>query len=221
MHYQRAYVDRAATRDGEPIRFVAATEGRKADNIDLRMSGARLERYRSNPVVGYGHAYWGRGDLPIGKAMDAMVEGDKLMMDVMFDPDDEFAQMVEHKYRTGFMNAVSIGFNVLRWEGGNGSTWSGGVAEEWELTELSAVPVPMDGDAVVAAGRSLAEPDVDRALVRALVAEFGEEKVLAAVRTRLFGEPPKPDPDPEPSAPARVAEIDAARGLLAVLTEKE
>lgn len=219
MHYQRAYVDRAATRDGEPLEFIAATEGRKVDGIDLRMRGARLERFRANPVFGYGHRYGGRGDLPIGRAVSTDVEGDRLRIAVEFDQDDEFARTVERKYRGGYLNAVSVGFDVTRWEGGRGSYLSGGVAEEWELNELSAVPVPVDGSAVVASGRSLAEPDVDRALVRALVAEFGEEAVLAAVRTRLFGE--TPDPKPEPSAPARVAEIDAARGLLAVLTEKE
>lgn len=219
MHYQRAYVDRAATRDGEPIRFVAATEGRKADNIDLRMTGARLDRYRSNPILGYGHRYYSRDDLPIGRSVRTEVDGSRLMIDVEFDQADEFAQRVERKYRDGYLNAVSVGFDVTRWEGNNGSYWAGGVAEEWELTEVSAVPVPMDGDAIVAGGRSLAEPDVDRALVRALVAEFGQDAVLAAVRTRLFGE--TPDPKPEPSAPERVAEIDAARGLLAVLTEKE
>lgn len=154
MHYTRAYVDRDATTDDGPIRFIAATEGRKADNIDLRMTGARLDRFRSNPVVGYGHRYWTREDLPIGRGTHASVEDGKLLIDVEFDQDDDFAQRIERKYRSGFMNAVSIGFDVIRWEGGKGSYWGGGVAEEWEPYELSAVPVPMDGSAVVESGRA-------------------------------------------------------------------
>lgn len=181
MHYSRAYVDRETAAEAGPIRFVAATEGRKGDNIDLRMTGARLERFRSNPVFGYGHRYYGRQDLPIGRAVRTEVEGARLMIDVEFDQGDEFAREVERKYRDGFMNAVSIGFDVSRWEGNAGSYWSGGVAEEWELHELSAVPIPMDDQAVVQSGRSGLVDDGDRAWLRAMVAEFGLERVAAAL----------------------------------------
>jgi phage head maturation protease len=155
--YTRAYVDRAAAAEGQPgdpIPFIAATEGIKGDGIDLRMSGARLERYLANPVVGYNHSYWGRDGLPIGRGQDTRIDGEKLRIDVVFDQSDEFARRVESKYRNGFLNAVSIGFNVWAWEDGKGSYWLGGVAQEWELTELSAVPIPMDPSAVMDGGRS-------------------------------------------------------------------
>lgn len=153
--YTRAYADRASLDGDGPIRFVAATEGVKGDGIDLRMTGASLDRYRSNPVFGFGHRYYSREDLPIGKATDVQVDGARLLLDVAFDPDDEFARKVERKYRGGYLNAVSIGFDVLGWEGGKGSYWTGGVAETWELTEVSAVPIPMDAEAVVAGGRAM------------------------------------------------------------------
>lgn len=155
--YTRAYVDRAAAAEGQPgdpIPFIAATEGVKGDGIDLRMSGARLERYLANPVVGYNHSYWGRDGLPIGRGQDTRIDGETLRIDVVFDQDDEFARRVEAKYRSGFLNAVSIGFSVWAWEDGQGSYWLGGVAQEWELTELSAVPIPMDPNAVMEGGRS-------------------------------------------------------------------
>lgn len=153
--YSRAYVDRDATTTGGPIRFVAATEGPKGDGIDLRMGGADLRRFRANPVVGYGHCYWGRNDLPIGRADNTLVDGDQLLMDVVFDTADEFAATVDRKYRDGFLNAVSIGFDVHEWEDGQRNTR---VATQWELFELSAVPLPMDGKAVVESGRGL-DPD--------------------------------------------------------------
>jgi phage head maturation protease len=155
--YTRAYVDRAAAeagQPGDPIPFIAATEGVKGDGIDLRMSGARLERYLANPVVGYNHSYWGRDGLPIGRGQDTRVDGESLRIDVVFDQADEFARTVEAKYRNGFLNAVSIGFSVWAWEDGKGSYWLGGVAQEWELTELSCVPIPMDPNAVMEGGRS-------------------------------------------------------------------
>lgn len=155
--YTRAYVDReaaAAGQPGDPIEFVAATEGVKGDGIDLRMSGARLDRYLANPVVGYNHSYWGRDGLPIGRGEGTRIDGDKLRISVVFDQEDEFATKVERKYRNGFLNAVSIGFNVHAWQDGKGNYWLGGVAEQWELTELSCVPIPMDAEAVMQGGRS-------------------------------------------------------------------
>ena len=153
--YVRGYVDRTAVGEGGPIRFVAATEGIKGDGIDLRMAGAQLDRYRANPIIGYGHRYWTRDDLPIGKGDNATVSGKKLMVDVSMDPDDEFAMQVDRKIRAGYLSAVSIGFDVWKWKDGKGNYWSGGVAEEWELTEISVVPVPMDAEAVVAGGRAM------------------------------------------------------------------
>lgn len=156
--FSRAYIDRDATTAGGPIRFVMATEGPKGDGIDLRMEGADLRRFRANPVVGYGHCYWGRNDLPIGRATNTVVDGKRLLADVVFDLADDFAARVDQKYRDGFLNAVSIGFDVHEWEGGNGDYRSGGVATKWELFELSAVPLPMDGKAVVESGRGM-DPD--------------------------------------------------------------
>jgi hypothetical protein len=152
--YTRAQVDRASLDTDGPIRFTAATEGVKADGIDLRMSGAQLDRYRRNPVFGYGHRYWGRDDLPIGRASNVEVSGRQLLIDVTFDQADDFARKVESKYRGGYLSAVSIGFDVTAWDG-KGSYWGGGIAKEWELNEVSAVPIPMDAEAVVAGGRAM------------------------------------------------------------------
>lgn len=160
-HYLRGYVQRADNDDqgdgeGKPLTIVAATEGRKGDGLNLTMKGAELGRFEANPVVGYGHSYWGRDGLPIGRSDKTWIDGDSLKMDIVFDQDDDFARKVERKYRNKIMNAFSIGFDV--W-----NIADDGTPEGWELFEVSAVPLPMDPNAIVESGR-----DDQLALARAL-----------------------------------------------------
>lgn len=222
IHRALGYVDRAAVRDGAPLRVVMASEGRQADGIDLRMSGAQLDRYRSNPVLGYGHSYWGRTNLPIGRTMpeSISVEGTMLAGELDFDQGDEFAREVERKMRSGYLNAVSIGFEVLEWESENDNYWRGGVATKWELTELSVVPVPMDANAVVTSGRG----DDPRAEIMQAVAAFLEQELTRRGLLPIphLGEafvPSTQTPPAEvannPEPPAAGINQDAARGLLA------
>ncbi|MFJ5059030.1 hypothetical protein ACIP96_06375 [Streptomyces nigra] len=164
-HYTRGFVKRAdddADDDidkamGTPLPIVAATAGRKADGLNLLMDGVDLARFESNPVIGYGHSYWGREGLPKGRAQDTRVDGDQLLMDVVFDQGDEFARDIERKYRSKFMNAFSIGFDVH-------DIADDGTVKAWELYEVSAVPLPMDPNAIVNDGRSGRELAVIRAL---------------------------------------------------------
>lgn len=147
MRYMRAFVDRDNGDADGPLRVTAATEGLKPDGLDLRMDSVRLDRWRSNPVVLYGHMAFGRDNLPVGRADNIHVDGAALRADVTFDSGDEFAAQVERKYRDGFLNAFSVGFDL-------GNVDRSGVPEWWEPVEVSAVPVPMDADALVEDGRS-------------------------------------------------------------------
>lgn len=181
--YMRGYVLRADNDDeqaddkaGKPLTIVAATEGRKGDGLNLTMKGAELGRFESNPVLGYGHSYWGRDGLPIGRADKTWVDGEALKMDLLFDQEDDFARKVERKYRGGYMNAFSIGFDV--W-----NIADDGTPEGWELFEVSAVPLPMDPNAIVESGRA-----EEFALARALTAAGpGGEAFAQAVMEQLTG----------------------------------
>jgi hypothetical protein len=162
-HYLRGYVlraddsqDEGSQDKGGPLQIVAVTEGRKRDGLNLELETGDLARFKANPIVGYGHMYWGRDGLPIGRAERTWIDDGRLMMDITFDSGDDFAQAVERKYRGGFMNAFSIGFDAWNID-------DSGTPEGWELFEVSAVPLPMDPDAVVEAGR-----DQQLALARAL-----------------------------------------------------
>jgi|TARA_Y100000034_G_scaffold36059_1_gene44304 hypothetical protein len=155
QHYLRAHV-RDDHDDESVIRFVAATPGQKKDGIDLRMGGVSLDRFESNPVVLWAHDY---ERPPIGRVVRTDVGDDELVMDVEFDREDPFAAEVDRKYRDGFMSSVSIGFDF-------DEVGERGVVDDWEIMELSAVPIGLDPNALVAAGRSGA---------RALRAELVEE----------------------------------------------
>lgn len=134
MEFIRAYYERADDDDDSaPLPFIASTEGVKADGFDLRADSWDLSRFQRNPLVLWGHDFLGER-LPIGKA-DARVDGKVLRADITFDPDDEFAQQVQRKFRNGFLNAVSVSWDAI--DGKN------------HLLEISAVPVPMDPDALM------------------------------------------------------------------------
>lgn len=222
MHRALGYVDRTALREGVPLRVVMASEGRQADGIDLRMSGAQLDRYRGNPVLGYGHSYWGRTNLPIGRvAPDSIaVDGTTLAGDLEFDAGDEFAREVERKMRAGYLNAVSIGFDVTEWESENDNYWRGGVATKWMLTELSVVPVPMDANALVTAGRNQPDDDLFDVVNAFLRDELVRRGMLPVPH---LGEAFRPAADPAvesvtpPTPPAPGINQAAARDLLAAI----
>lgn len=176
QRYLRGYVLRADDKAEDdaaagPLRIIAATAGRKGDGLNLTMDGADLGRFESNPVVGYGHNYWGRDGLPIGRSDETWIDGDRLLMDVAFDQEDEFARTVERKYRNKFLNAFSIGFDVWNID-------DAGVPEGWELFEVSAVPLPMDPNAVVESGREM---------VRAMGGQLTPEGFAQAVMAQLSG----------------------------------
>lgn len=158
MRYGRAYIQRTKRDEEEtdgPLRFVAATEGLKGDGLDIQMSGADLSRFTENGVVIWAHDYWTQP--PIGKAT-AEIDGSRLMADITFDLDDPLGASVDRKYRKGFLNAVSIGFDF-----GYDAVDDKGVVSEWELLEISAVPVPMDPDALLERQRSGARQLADLA----------------------------------------------------------
>lgn len=138
-NFLRAFVSREESggQAGEPIRFTASSTGVKRDGIDLDMEGWILDNYRKNPVFLWAHDYWGK-NLPLGR-VDVSIEGDKLMADVLFDQNDDFAKAVERKYRDGFLHTVSVGWNFVQ----------DGKKRKMDLLDVSGVPVPGDPDALM------------------------------------------------------------------------
>ena len=144
----RAFYDEDDSRlaDGE-FGFTASTTGVKRDGLDLEMKGGTFDNFRRNPVVLWAHDYLGR-NLPIGKVEKIRVLKNELRVRVVFDEADPFAAEVARKYRDGFLNAVSIGWEVVEFDANTRTV------TEWDLLDISAVPVPGDPDALMERARS-------------------------------------------------------------------
>lgn len=140
----RAYTQRAAEASpGDAIRFVASTSDIARDGFIIDAAGWDLANFKRNPVVQWAHNY---SEPPIGKVTHIEVKDDQLLADVVFDQNDEFARKIESKYRSGILNAVSVGFDIKQLEPGQGDKPMR--ATQTELLELSAVPVPADPGAL-------------------------------------------------------------------------
>lgn len=175
QNYLRAVMEPVAKGESvAPLTFVASTAGVKRDGLDLDQSAWYLDNYRANPVVLWGHDYMGQR-LPIGKAAP-YVKDDKLMADIEFDQNDEFARKVEGKYRDGYLHTVSVGWNMIERDG----------RQMYELLDISAVPVPGDPDALIQRQTSGLRSLV-KSISRAL--DFAEEAT------------PPPATEPAPSTP--------------------
>lgn len=145
-----------AHEDGKTYSFVAATE-RAVDTPFgpevLRMSGVRLKRYRSNPVVLDSHNRYEAGAV-VGRA-EVKKQGSELLCDITFANTDR-AQQARQLVEDGFLRAVSVGFvpnpsRIRRLRAGETDGDVEGparIVQEWELIEISVVPVPADADAL-------------------------------------------------------------------------
>ena len=138
--------DQMGGTTGEPIEFVASTANAARDKIEIDQAGWKLDNYRKNPVVLWMHDYWGERP-PIGRA-EVSLSGNELICRIWFDQGDPFAVDVERKYRNGFLNAVSVGWDTLEW-----TRLEEGEARmrvtSAELLDISAVSVPGDPDALM------------------------------------------------------------------------
>ena len=132
-----------------PLVFVASTGEVDRHGDTVAPEGWRLDAYRDNPVVLWAHDY---GEPAIGRAEAVWSDGRALRARLEFAP-TEFAGQVERLYRQGYQRGVSVGFRPLRFEERrdpvNGA-FLGVRFLEQELLEISAVPVPANGGALLA-----------------------------------------------------------------------
>ena len=146
--------------------FVASTGEVDRHGDTVAPEGWRLDAYRDNPVVLWAHDY---GEPAIGRAEAVWSDGRALRARLEFAP-TEFAGQVERLYRQGYQRGVSVGFRPLRFEERrdpvNGA-FLGIRFLEQELLEISAVPVPANGGALLAEdarGSAEAPAETGRAL---------------------------------------------------------
>lgn len=142
------------------VLFTISKEVVDRDGDILRASGVDFSNYMKNPVF---LSFHNSREFPLGKVTKFWVEGNEVKAVVYFptleelstDPNNasEKAKLVDftyHCYKTGMLNAVSVGFIPLEWiESENGYD-----ILKWELLEFSAVAVPANQDAIAQAVKS-------------------------------------------------------------------
>ena len=142
------------------VQFTISKEVVDRDGDILRAGGVDFTNYMKNPVF---LSFHNSREFPLGKVTKFWVEGDSVKAVVYFPTIEELstnpeqasekAKLVDftyHCYKTGMLNAVSVGFIPLEWiESENGFD-----ILKWELLEFSAVAVPANQDAIAEAVKS-------------------------------------------------------------------
>jgi hypothetical protein len=145
------------------VLFTISKEVVDRDGDILRASGVDFGNYMKNPVF---LSFHNSREFPLGKVTKFWVEGNSVKAIVYFPTLEELssnpeqasekAKLVDftyHCYKTGMLNAVSVGFIPIEWT----ETKDGYDITKWELLEFSAVAVPANQDAIAEAVKSFGE----------------------------------------------------------------
>lgn len=170
--------------DGESrtLTFTISTASVDRMGDTIAVDGWKLDSYRKNPVVLWGHD---SGDFPIAKAPKVWIEGGKVKAAADFVPKDNpatglHAEGILQLYKGGFLSAVSVGFNPLKYAFTDDPQRRFGIDFiEQELLEFSCCTVPANAEALIegrAAGIDVG-PILDHA-ERTLIAGNDAERVL-------------------------------------------
>ena len=171
------------------VQFTISKEVVDRDGDILRASGVDFTNYMKNPVF---LSFHNSREFPLGKVTKFWVEGNAVKAIVYFPPIEELstnpeqasekAKLVDftyHCYKTGMLNAVSVGFIPLEWV----ETENGFDIQKWELLEFSAVAVPANQDAIAEAVKSFGD-DFAKGLI-SKPAEKSGRRVSAETREIL------------------------------------
>lgn len=190
---RRATLTTETTRAGEgPSRVVASTSAvdRYGDVID--QASMQLDRYRANPVLLYGHDWSG---FVVGNAVDVAVETlaatgrPALVFTPRWDdhPKNPKGELVAHQWGE-FLRAVSIGgyaHRMIRRDAPECPEWARGdggyFLADFEILEISVVPIPANHEALAQPMAAKAAPGFD--LVAAIEAKLRDPEFLRPLLT--------------------------------------
>lgn len=154
-------VQQVGEEEKRTLRFVASNELQDRDGDIIESSGWKLDNYKKNPVILFGHDYKG---LPVGKAITTEIDPYKksLVQEIQFPTRDEyeFGDTVYKLAKAGYLNALSVGFagieSISIYDDGsevyNGKNkFLGKRYKKQELIEVSIVPVPSNPQALIEA----------------------------------------------------------------------
>jgi HK97 family phage prohead protease len=123
-------------------RFILS-DGSKINSKGFRvqLAGGIFERFSQNPIMLYEHD----SAKVIGRWEDVKNENGKLMGTPVFDGKDTLGAEIERKVNEGFIKGASIGMIPIKFEYEDDDY----VLKQWELLEVSIVPIPADSGAIV------------------------------------------------------------------------
>lgn len=124
------------------------------DGEVLMPEGWQLDNYRRNPVIQNAHNYGTILDT-IGRAEVTEVRDGALVQRWRFASEaNPVAKIARDLYRGGFLRACSVGFIPVKWMYGEEGSGFRRKFVEMDLLEVSAVPIPSNPNALVAALKS-------------------------------------------------------------------
>ena len=146
----------------DEVEVIISTSALARDGHVLEPTGCDLTNYRANPVVLWQH----NPDLPVGRATDLVVEGDRIRARITFAPSgiSPKADEVRGLVKNGIVSGISVGFDILDGEPLDPKKPRGGQRfTKWELLECSFCSVPVDPGAAVTAraAREMGVPMLD------------------------------------------------------------
>lgn len=147
---------RQAGEEGErQIEFIISTGSIDRDTDIIETEGWEFDHWLENPVVLWAHSH---RDPPVAKGLGVEVDGNQVIATAQFPtrteldvgPNESFLpSMIYRMYLGGYLSATSVGFDPLEW---TFNEERGGVDfKRQDLLEFSAVPVPANPEALIAA----------------------------------------------------------------------
>jgi len=156
LGYKSCYADfqvKEFDEETKVLTFRGTTEDVDRSGDVIVADGGDFKNYSKNPLFLWAHDHAGM-TLPIGKALDVTkISGVGADFKIQFDAKDPFAMEVYRKYKDGYLHAVSVGIIAhkaeRRLDAEGEPMWPPAYKYlEWELLELSGVPIPANPNAL-------------------------------------------------------------------------
>lgn len=128
-------------KKGNTFVYTITTEREDRVGDIVRVNGCRFENFLKNPVVLFNHDE----NKPVGKVVGINIVDGRIEAEIEFSK-TQFGQEIQTLVEEGILNAVSIGFIPLKKEPREKGGYD---IQEWELLEVSIVPIPANPEALI------------------------------------------------------------------------
>jgi hypothetical protein len=184
--------DSKTVEETREMQFIISTSTKDRGGEVINMDNWQLERYKSNPIVGYQHEVYGGGllgspnpDYIIGKSstnLDSYQGKRVLVSKATFEPEkiNSLAEKIFQKLLFGSLNAASVGILPV----GTGQYKKEEKTYYYdgqELLEWSVVNIPMNGEARRMSIKSLMTQQANDLFKKIKVDEVLKQSILDAI----------------------------------------